>query len=321
MNDALDQPVPSIASRGQLNWLKSLWQEYRRHKFVYLVGVAVPLLIFISFVGIPILYTIFLSLFEWDGIGFEKTFIGIENYRSLMSDKNLLLSLRNTTIWTLATLTIPVSIGLLLAIFLTSAKVYGSGTIRSLLFLPTTMSLVTVGIMFSLILNPIFGAMNLVLKNIGLGVLQRDWLSDTSINLYTLIFTYAWLWVGFPLTMFYAGIKQISAELYETAKLEGANLLQTARFVTLPLLRPVITSVTVIAVINSVKAFDLVFTMTRGGPYGRTNVLGYYMYLQSFLSYRYGYGAAISIVMLVISSVFAYIYLRHIAGESLHASD
>ena len=301
--------------------LRHVWLGYRQHQFIYLAGVGLPLLVFIAFVGIPILYTIYLSLFNWDGIGIQKTFIGLQNYQTLIVDPSFLLSLKNTTIWTLLTLLVPVSMGFLLAIFLTSAQVYMSGTIRSLLFLPTTMSLVTVGIMFSLILNPIFGAMNIVLRNMGLGFLQRDWLSDTSINLYTLIFTYAWLWVGFPLTMFFAGIRQISAELYETAQIEGANVFQTTRFVTIPLLRPVFTAVMVIAVINSVKAFDLVFTMTRGGPYGRTSVLGYYMYLQAFLSYRYGYGAAISVIILIISSVFAYVYLRHIAGESLHGAD
>ena len=321
MKNILKPPDAFITARKRSNSILRFWREFQQHKFVYVMGVGLPLLVFLTFVGIPIIYTVYLSLFEWDGIGVQKTYIGTQNYKDLLGDPNFLLSLKNTSIWTLGTLLMPVTIGLIVAIFLTSTRVYGSGTIRSLVFLPTTMSLVTVGIMFSLILNPIFGAMNLILKGIGLGFLQRDWLSDTSINLYTLIFTYAWLWVGFPLTMFYAGIKQISLELYETAQIEGANLLQTTRFVTLPLLRPVFTSVTIIAVLNSVKAFDLVFTMTRGGPYGRTSVLGYYMYLQSFLSYRYGYGAAISVTILLISSFFAYFYLRNIAGESLHGED
>jgi multiple sugar transport system permease protein/raffinose/stachyose/melibiose transport system permease protein len=321
MNNSLGYAKPGLSEGDRRGTEESAWSSLRRHKFVYLAGVGLPIVIFITFVGIPILYTLYLSFFNWDGIGTHKTFVGIENYQTLVQDPNFILSLKNTAIWTLLTLIVPVSIGFLLAVLLSTAQVYLSGLIRSLLFLPTTMSLVTVGIMFSLILNPVFGALNTILRNIGLGFLIRDWLGDTSINLYTLILTYAWVWVGFPLTMFYAGIRQIPAELYETAQIEGANLIQTLRHVTIPLLRPVFTIVTVLAVINSVKAFDLVFTMTRGGPYGQTSVLGYYMYLQAFLSYRYGYGAAISVAILAISSGFAYIYLRRVAGESLHGAD
>lgn len=307
--------VPKRAN-GRFQSVQRALHYFGKHKFVYLAGVVLPLALYVVFVGFPILYTVYLSFFEWDGIGRTKTFIGVDNYVTLSTDPAFLRSLKNTLIWTLLTLALPVTAGFLFAVFLTSGRIYMRGAIRSLLFLPTTMSLVTVGIMFSLILNPIFGALNLVLANIGLESLQRDWLSDTSINLYTVIFTYGWLWVGFPLTMFFAGIRQIPEEMFEAAKIEGAGPAQTIWYVTLPLLRPVLTSVTVIAVINSVKAFDLVFTMTRGGPYGNTSVLGYFMYLQTFLSYRYGYGAAISVVILLISTVFAYVYLRNIAGDT-----
>ena len=173
--------------------------------------------------------------------------------------------------------------------------------------------------MFSLILNPVFGAFNTTLHAIGLGFLAHDWLGDPNTALYTLIFTFAWSYLGLPLTMFFAGIKQIPEELFDATKIEGANILQNLRFVTVPLLRPVFTIVVVLAVINSVRSFDLVFAMTRGGPFGQTTVLGYYMYTQAFLAYRYGYGASVSVVLLVISSIFAFVYLRTIARESLHA--
>lgn len=280
-----------------------------------------PLLLFTIFVGFPILFTIYLSFFSWDGVGTQFTFIGLQNYQTLLHDREFYRALKNTTIWTILTLLVPVVIGFFLAVFLTSGRMYFKGAIRSLLFLPSTMSLVTVGIMFSLILNPIFGALNTGLTAARLGFLIHDWLGDPKIALYTLILTYAWTYMGLPLTMFYAGIRQIPTELYEAAQIEGAGFWQTLRYVTVPVLRPVFTVVTVIAIINSVKAFDLVFAMTRGGPYGQTAVLGYYMYLQAFLSYRYGYGSTISVVILVISSLFAYIYLRHLAGESLRGTD
>jgi ABC-type sugar transport system permease subunit len=296
-----------------------LWTEFTHHKFVYLAGVVMPVVIYIVFVGYPIFDTIRLSFFRWDGIGFVRTWIGFQNYRDLVRDPMFYLSLKNTAIWTILTLLVPVGIGFFLAVFLTSNRVYASSLIRSLFFLPITMSLITVGIMFGLIFNPVFGAANMALSSIGLGSLAHDWIGDPSINLYTLIFTYAWSYLGLPLTMFYAGIRQIPIELYEFAKLEGAGPFQTLRHITTPLLRPVFTIVIVLSILNSVKAFDLVFAMTRGGPGGRTTVLGYFMYIQGFLSYHYGYAAAISVTILLISSVFAFIYLRTIAGESLHA--
>ncbi len=299
--------------------IRHWWRIFSRHKFVYLAGVVLPVILYAIFVGYPIVNTIFLSLFRWNQIGIQKVWIGIQNYRQLFRDANFYLSLVNTAKWTALTLLIPVLIGFLLAVFLTSGRAYLSGVIRSLFFLPITMSLITIGIMFSLILNPVFGAFNTTLHAIGLGFLAHDWLGDPNTALYTLIFTFAWSYLGLPLTMFFAGIKQIPEELFDATKIEGANILQNLRFVTVPLLRPVFTIVVVLAVINSVRSFDLVFAMTRGGPFGQTTVLGYYMYTQAFLAYRYGYGASVSVVLLVISSIFAFVYLRTIARESLHA--
>jgi ABC-type sugar transport system permease subunit len=304
------------------SWLpriREIWKDFLRHKFVYLAGVVMPVIIFIVFVGYPVIDTIRLSFFSWDGIGFGKTWIGLKNYVDLVHDPRFYVALKNTGLWTILTLLVPVGFGFFLAVFLSSNKVYASGLIRSLIFLPTTMSLITIGIMFGLILNPIFGAANTILSNFGLGFLAHDWMGDPRINLYTLIFTYAWSYMGLPLTMFFAGIRQIPTELFDAAKLDGANSFQSLRYITIPMLRPVFTIVIVLAVVNSVKAFDLVFAMTRGGPAGATDVLGYFMYLQGFLSSQYGFAATVSVTILVISSVFVFIYLRTIAGESLHA--
>ena len=120
--------------------------------------------------------------------------------------------------------------------------------------------------------------------------------------------------------LFHAGISEIPEELFEAARIEGASGPQIFWNVTLPLLKPVSIVVTMLTVINSIKAFDLVMVMTRGGPFNTTSVLGYFMYNETFWKYRFGYGASISVVILVLSSIFAAIYLRQIAGEAMYVS-
>ena len=299
----------------------SYWRKQLvRHKFVYLVGVVLPVLLFALFVGYPIVETVRLSFFRWDEIGTRMMWIGTQNYGVLLRDANFYLALANTAKWTGLTLLLPVLFGFLMAVFLTGGRAYLSGVIRSLFFFPMTMSLITIGIMFSLILNPVFGAFNSTVRAIGLGFLAHDWLGDPHSALYALILVFSWSYFGLPLTMFIAGINQIPAEFFEAAKLEGTRFLQTLLHVTMPMIRPVFTIVVVLSVVQSVRAFDLIFAMTRGGPFGQTTVLGYYMYTEAFLAYRYGYGASISVTLLVISSLFAIVYLRTIARGSLHAS-
>lgn len=311
---------PRGAPATQQGRLSSLGRATKRHWFIYLGGIVLPLALYAIFIGYPILKTLYLSLAEWNGLDPEITMVGLDNYRTLLKDPIFKLSLVNNVKWAVVTLLFPVVMGLLLAVFLHSGKVYFTGPFRSTLFLPATMSLVTIGIMFALILNPVFGALNEGLRALGLGFLAHDWLGDPDTALYTLLAVFGWFYTGLPLMLFHAGISEIPQELFEAAKIEGANGLQVFWYVTLPLLRPVTIVVTMLTVITSLKAFDLVMVMTRGGPFNRTSVLGYFMYTESFWNYRFGYGAAISVVILLLSSVFAAIYLRNMAGEALDVS-
>ena len=298
----------------------AIWRAAKRHWFVYGGGIILPLILYTIFIGYPILKTLYLSLTEWNGLDPQVTMVGLNNYRTLLEDPIFKVSFINNVKWASLTLLFPVVAGLLFAVFLHSGKVYFASVFRSALFLPATMSLVAIGIMFALILNPIFGALNEGLRAIGLGFLTHDWLGDPDTALYTLLFVFGWFYTGLPLMLFHAGISEIPPELFEAAKIEGANGLQTFWYVTLPSLKPVTTVITMLTVITSLKAFDLVMVMTRGGPFNQTSVLGYFMYTESFWNYRFGYGAAISVVILLLSSVFAAIYLRNVAGESLYVS-
>jgi raffinose/stachyose/melibiose transport system permease protein len=293
---------------------------FRKHTFISLMGVVAPLMVFAVFAGYPILYNLFLSFTKWNGLSPNIKRIGLHNYIELARDPIFILSLVNTLKWTALTLIISLGLGLSLSIVLFLGKVYFPALFRSLIFLPVTMSMVATGIMFSLILSPDFGLLDQALRALHLSQLVRPWLGDYRTALYVLITVGAWGYAGIPLMLFHAGLNELDSELLDAARLDGASDLQLARHIILPALKPVFVIVAVLSVIQSLKTFDLVATMTQGGPAGSTKVLGYFMYSETFWNDRFGYGAAISVVILILSSGFAWTYLRSVANNALHVS-
>jgi multiple sugar transport system permease protein/raffinose/stachyose/melibiose transport system permease protein len=281
----------------------------RQHRTVFALGVVLPLLVYIAFVGYPLVYTVYLSFQQWDGFSKVIAYRGLLNYRELIHDPNFWIALGNTIKWTIGALFFSNVLAFLLAVALRSSHIYFGTVLRLLFFLPVTMSLVAIGLMFSFILTPAFGGLAQISQWFG-GSDGPDLLGDPHAALYTLIGVFVWSYLGIPLVLYDAGLTQIPEELYEAARLEGASGWQQMRLVTLPLLRPITMVITVLVVLEALRAFDLVLVMTRGGPGHASDTLGYFMWIQSFDERRFGYGAAISVVMLLLSSVFAILYIR-----------
>ena len=288
----------------------------RRHPLVFVFGLALPLAIYIAFVGYPIVYSLYLSFQEWDGISTVVKYVGLENYRTLIHDSSFWLAFENTAKWTVGTLFFTNVLALLLAVVLRSKRIYFGTFLRLLFFLPVTMSLIAVGLMFSFILTPGFGAVDEIAHWFGYSM-GPDLLGDPSTALYTLIAVFGWAYFGIALILFDAGLTQIPQEMYESARLDGANAFEQFRFVTLPMLRPIAMVVGVLAVLEALRAFDLSYIMTRGGPANATSTLGYSMWIDAFDEQRFGYGAAISTVMLLLSAIFAVVYVRRAGRDAL----
>lgn len=293
---------------------------FRKHAFISLVGVLVPLIVFVIFAGYPIFYNALLSFTKWNGLSPDIKPVGLHNYFELAKDPIFILALTNTLKWTILTLIISLGLGSSLAIILFLGKVYFPAFFRTLIFAPVIMSLVAIGITFSLILSPDFGLLDQALRAVHLGGLIRPWLGDYHTALYILIAIGAWGYAGIPLMLFHAGLSELDSELLDAARLDGANDFQIARHILLPALKPVFVVVAILSVIQSLRTFDLVATMTQGGPAGATKVLGYLMYSETFWNNRFGYGAAISVVTLILSSGFVWTYLRRVANNVLHIS-
>jgi raffinose/stachyose/melibiose transport system permease protein len=298
-----------MASTTNADAAPSLIAFARQHTFVALFGVALPILVFCAFVGYPIVYTIYLSFFEWNGMTPTKQFVGLTNYVTLFGDKYFYVSLVNNFKWLVVTLLFPVTAGFLIAYVMRARLVYAAAFLRTVVFFPVTMSLVAVGLMFLLILNPVFGAFDDALRAVGLGFLVHEWFGDYHIALYTLAVVSGWAFTGLPMVFYFAGLGDVPKETLDAARIEGAGHFRMMWSVALPQLRPVTAVVVMLTIFESLKAFDLVAVMTKGAPFGTTNVLGYLVYLESFWNSRFGYGATLSVAILVLSILLATLVL------------
>ncbi|PKP58245.1 sugar ABC transporter permease [Candidatus Atribacteria bacterium HGW-Atribacteria-1] len=261
------------------------------------------LLIFSIFILYSIGGSFFVSLHKWDGLRPMK-YIGLSNYFKLFYDPLFLNSVKNTLIWIVLFTSLSVILGLLIAVLLETA---GRGTIvfKSIIFLPMAISAVAGGILWSFMYDPDFGAVNAFLKWIGLDFLTRAWLGDSHTALYAVIIAYVWMWTGFCMIVFSAGLKGIPPELLEVAKIDGANSWQQFWHVVLPLLKGSLGVAIIMTVTSGLKAFDLIYTMTSGGPFRSSEVVAYFMYIESFYHYKMGYGAAIAIGLFIIVFIVA----------------
>jgi raffinose/stachyose/melibiose transport system permease protein len=290
---------------------------FKRRWFAYFFGLVVPVVVYAIFVGYPLLYSVYLAFVKWDLFAPHKEWVGLTNFRDLWGDSQFWNAFRGTVKWTIGTLFVVDVLAPALAIFLNSGRVYLPGLFRMIFFIPVTMSLVAVGLMFSFIVSPAFGVFNVLFAKIGIGDPNVDLLGNPHSALYTLIAIFGWSYIGVAIILFHAAVRQIPAELYEAVRLDGASGLQSLRYVTLPMLRPIFMVVTMLSVLEALRAFDLISVMTRGGPGNASQVLGFLMYRSAFNEQRVGYGAAISTVMLALSMLFAIVYLRKVGRSAL----
>ena len=195
----------------------------RQHVFVTIFGLVLPVVLFLCFIGYPIVYTIYLSFFEWNGMAPVKKFVGFANYAYMLGDKYFYISLENNLKWLAVSLAFPVVLGFLIAYAMRVRMVYFPTLLRTAIFFPVTMSLVAVGLMFLLILNPIFGAFDSVLRALGLGFLVREWFGDYRIAIYTLAVVGGWAFTGLPMIFYFAGIGDVPKETFDAARIEGAG--------------------------------------------------------------------------------------------------
>ena len=286
-----------------------------RAKLTPYLFLAVPMIIYLIWVIGPMLYTFFLSVTNWDGLSAPEI-IGTRNYVRLFKDPVFKISLINNLKWVISFITIPVVAGLALALALNRA-IPGAKFFKAAFYSPLVLSLVVSGLIWGWMYHPAHGLVNEALRVIGLDALTQGWLSDPDLAMWSIITVGVWRQVGYVMILYLAGLQGVDPGLVDASKVDGASGWQTFRHVIFPLLAPVTVIVVVISIIDSLRAFDLVSVMTRGGPYNSSSVLANFMYIEAFNNYKMGYGAAISVILFLISLVFIFVYLWRVLQDEL----
>lgn len=269
------------------------------------------MLVFVVYVIYPIFQSVWLSFYEWDGLG-EKTWVGLENYRELFDSDAFYTSLKNNTLWLVFFMLAP-PIGLAIALFL-NQQIFGIRIIKSLFFFPFVISQVVVGLVFAWFYDPSFGLFNLTITQLGFAPVSI--LADEDLVTYGIIAAGLWPQISYCMILYLTGLNNLDPEQLEAARLDGARGWRMLWFIVLPQLRPATFIAIVVTVIGALRSFDLVATMTAGGPWGSSTVLAYQMYEESIFNYRMGYGASVAVVLFLIMDIYiAYFLWRMLRSE------
>ncbi|MFN7209806.1 MAG: carbohydrate ABC transporter permease [Aggregatilineales bacterium] len=278
-----------------------------------------PLTLYLIWIIAPMFTTGYIAFTNWDGIQplNEAPFLGWRNFERLFADRNFNLAFWNNVRWLAFFLLIPTSMGLGLAMIFNS-KFLGARLFKIAFYSPLVIAPVVVGLVFEAMYRPQDGLINSLLRILlGSEVPLPGWLADPNLAIWCIILAAAWRQVGYVMILYLAGLKSLDTSLVEAAIVDGANPWQRFWRVIFPLLGPVTVVVAVISVIDSLRAFDLVAIMTRGGPANASEVLANFMYMQAFNNYRYGYSAAIALVLLGLMLFFIVPYLLHVRRTEL----
>ena len=263
---------------------------------------------------IPLIMTVWMSLHDWPLLG-AHSFIGLDNYVQMLSDRQFWASLGFTTKYTLM-VTPPIFILAFILAMLVNLPLRGVGFFRTAYFLPYVIGLGTSSLLWVWLLNGRVGPFNAILQSFGLIQKPVVWLGQYDTAMFAIIFSVVWKTVGFTMVLLLTGMQAIPRELYHAAMVDGADFLARMRFVTMPLLRRTFALALVLSVIGSYLAFDQFYIMTRGGPRNQTISVVYWIFNNSFTYYKMGYGAALSIVLLVVLVILSAIQLRILRDET-----
>lgn len=298
---SLEKAMNETATSRFSGW----WASFRPRLTPYLF-IAPNLVLFSVFIFFPLLYAAFISVHEWSLID-EPFYIGAENYTRLLTDYQFWQAMKNTVIYSVATVPTSLAIGLLLAVGL-DRDLYARTFLRSIYFLPVVVSSVATAIIAAWLFNDHYGVINALLKLVGIQPVA--WLSTTSWALPSIIITTLWTRVGFCMVVYLAALQSISPTYYEAASIDGATRLQQFRHVTWPLLRPTTFLLLILNVIHSFQVFDLIFVMTGGGPGFSTTMIVQYIYQSAFATSEMGYASAMGIVLFLLILLFTLLQWR-----------
>ena len=274
-------------------------------KFIFIC--LAPAVILVSlFIFIPTVNVFRMSLYRMGGITNKQTFIGFENFKTLMGDKNFLQAMQNSILIIVLVTICTIVLAILFATLLQRGNFKGNNFFRIIFYIPNILSIVVIAGIFGAIYNPTTGLLNTFLRAIGLDALARNWMSESNIVIYSVIFALVWQAIGYYMVMYMASMAAIPPDYYEAASLDGATELQMFSKITFPLIWSNIRTTLTFYIISTINlSFLFVQIMSDGGPNGKTEVFLNYMYKQAYGNGAYGYGMAIGVVVFIFSFVLS----------------
>ncbi len=273
-----------------------------------------PLILFVTvYMVYPVIYNIKISFYDWNGIDPDKTFVGFQNFVHIFNDKVFRIVLKNFLFFALFTVSIQAILGFLLA-DLFQKKFVGRDISKAVIFMPAILSSIIIGQVFYRLLDPNIGYLKDVLSLFNISAP----LSNTKLAIWTIIAVNIWQWTGYSMTLYFGSMAGISEDLYEAAKIDGATHFQILRKITLPLVRGTTYNLTIIGVIGALKQYDLVVSLTGGGPANSTQTFATYLYEAAFTNYKQGYASAIAVMMFLIAGIITAIQLRLYNSKTIY---
>ena len=280
----------------------------QRTAIIFLIPAVVLLLCFMIY---PLGKTIFYSFTAWYNFSTEQTFIGLDNYKELIADPVIRVALRNTVILMAGVLIFQIGFALILAIMVDGIR-HCFKFFRTIYFFPIVISATAIGLMFTLIYKYEYGLLNYFV--VLFGGEKQVWINEKS-SIYLALIPVVWQYVGFYFVIFLTGIANIpAADIYESAMLDGIRPLQKAAYITIPMLRSVLTSSIVLVISGCFKVFDIIFMVTNGGPLDSSQLLSTYMYQKAFARGNGGYASSIAIVMIVLGVAVTSVLRKLLSG-------
>jgi N-acetylglucosamine transport system permease protein len=276
-----------------------------RGRFIFFC-VAPAVILFFIFMIIPTFNVFRMSLYKWGGYSDTKTFVGLQNFKTLMGDQKFFQSFQNTVLLIVVVTVVTFAFALTFAALLTRCKLKGQGVFRVIFYIPNILSVVVIAAIFSAIYDPNNGLLNGIL-----GIFRGDkppitWLGNQKIVIYSMAMALIWQAIGYYMVMYMASMSSVPESLYESASLEGASGVRQFFTITIPLIWTNIRTTLTFFIISSINlSFLLVTAMTNGGPDGTTEVFLSYMYRQAYTNSSYGYGMAIGVVVFLFSFILA----------------
>lgn len=277
------------------------------------------LALYVVFVVLPGFMGIAYSFTDWNSYSTEVNFVGLDNFKTIFSGGEKYLDyIGNTLFFTLYTLVLKTIIALFLAILLHYGVRRLAHLYRVIIYLPVVLPTIVVGLVFRSILNPRTGVLNEFFRSVGLDGLAQAWLVDPDIAMLSVIGVDTWKGVGYIMVILIAGLQTIPQEYYEAAEIDGASPIARFRHITLPLLVPALTVVTVLNLLYGLRVFDIVYVLTGGGP-GYTTDVVFTAVFDEFSKGRYGVGTALSSVLFVIMTAASFFIVRRLTRNSIEA--